>query len=222
MSTELAPIERAKQALKCVVADCERPVAIKSFGLCRAHYHRLWSGSTSTAPIHTKSACPYAPLTKEWVRFHLEYNASTGIFRRRVANSNNSVAGDVAGARAGAGYIEIKIDGKSYKAHRLAWLYVYGHLPRGDIDHANMDREDNRLKNLRAATRSQNQFNRPRLRSNKSGFKGVSWHKATSKFVAQASLNGKKCYLGVFGTPEEAAAAYRNFARRHHGEFARN
>lgn len=70
-------------------------------------------------------------------------------------------------------------------------------------------------------TRSQNGTNRGLSKGNKSGFKGVCWHKAASKWYAQITIAGKVVYLGVFDTPEEAAAVYRARAKEVHGLFYR-
>src|SRR6185369_10895033 len=96
------------------------------------------------------------------------------------------------------GYWRIFIYGKAYLGHRLVWLYVYGEWPRGDIDHVNRTRSDNRLCNLRVATRSQNLGNMGRRPVNTSGYKGVTWHKRAEKWLAQISVNRKNIYLGLF------------------------
>lgn len=160
-------------------------------------------------------------ITQEYLKRHLHYDPDTGIFTRLIANSHYSKVGELAGSLSALGYIEIRIDGIRYKAHRLAWLYMRGYMPPADIDHANMVRHDNVFANLREATRSQNQYNRPVSKKNKLGIKGVSFHKSAKKFVAQSNLNGKKICLGLFNTPEEASAAYKSFAKENHGQFAR-
>lgn len=160
-------------------------------------------------------------MTQEYLKYHLRYDPCTGLFVRLIANSQNTKVGDVAGWKSKLGYIELKIDGVFYKAHRLAILYMTGKMPDGDVDHANLDRSDNRYINLREATRSQNQFNKTIGSKNKSGFKGVNFHKASGRFIAQCSINGKKHYLGVFDAPEDASAAYRHFASKAHGQYFR-
>jgi hypothetical protein len=89
-----------------------------------------------------------AKLTAERLRKRLRYDAETGLFTRRVG-SGHAHAGDMAGSVHSTGYVRICIDGGRYTAHRLAWLYVHGVWPSGQIDHINRNRSDNRIANLR-------------------------------------------------------------------------
>jgi hypothetical protein len=157
-------------------------------------------------------------VTAERVRELLEYCEETGRFTWRIANSRAIKAGAIAGSLS-CGYRNISIDGVLYRAHRLAWLYVRGEWPNAEIDHINLNKDDNRLSNLRIASRSQNMANsRVRVKC-KSGFKGVS--KYRGRWVASIGRNGRKTHIGVFDTPEEANAAYERAALSIHGEFAR-
>jgi hypothetical protein len=88
------------------------------------------------------------------------------------------------------------------------------------VDHINGNKVDNRRANLREATLSQNQWNRTESRNNASGFKGVSFHKATGKWSAYIAVSGRMRHLGLFSTPELAHEVYCKAAREHHGEFA--
>jgi hypothetical protein len=126
---------------------------------------------------------------------------------------------DVAGWLSPEGYICFRLKGKTYKAHRAIFQMFHGYCP-DKIDHINGIRSDNRIENLRPATDSQNCMNRIVCKSNKLGIKGVNYHKASKKFIAQATLNSKKVYLGVYDTVEEAKTAYDNFIKINHGEFA--
>jgi hypothetical protein len=160
-------------------------------------------------------------LTAQRLRELFSYDPNTGVFHRRVTVAANARAGDVAGARHNRGYLTIRINQRPYLAHRLAWLYVHGELPVGDIDHANCDKTDNRISNLRISTRSQNVANTARRRSNKSGYKGVFWDKASQKWRGQVRVSGRNVYLGSFDDKESAHAAYVIAAERQFGEFAR-
>lgn len=119
--------------------------------------------------------------------------------------------GDIAGTRT-EGRIQIKFEGKFYKAHRLAWFLQTGEWPENDIDHEDNNGFNNRWKNLRKATRSQNNRNgNNKLRSdNKSGIRGVSFRKDTGKWHARFYLNGKAIMLGDFVELEDATKARRS------------
>ncbi|WP_217992144.1 HNH endonuclease signature motif containing protein [Providencia rettgeri] len=118
------------------------------------------------------------------------------------------------------GYVEIQIDGIRYKAHRLAWLYCYGVMPDKQVDHINSCKTDNRITNLREATRSQNQQNTGLTKSNKSGRKGVYFR--DGKWQAQAQINGKKYHLGRHKSIDEASKVYEEFCKEKYNEFYRH
>lgn len=87
-------------------------------------------------------------------------------------------------------------------------------------DHKNLTRADNRRRNLRPATRSQNNCNCRKQPNNTSGFVGVNWHKQREKWRAYIGVNGKHKHLGLFEDKKEAARAYDEAAKKHYGEFA--
>ena len=157
-------------------------------------------------------------LTQKDLKELLIYNTETGIFTWRVSRYRAQI-GDVAGHLNKSGYYTIRTGKKHYRVHRLVWLYVYGFEPQVAIDHINGDKSDNRLCNLREANKSQNGMNTDKRVTNTSGFKGVSFHKASGKWVAQAKLNYKHYYLGLYTTPEEASEVYQKFCSKYHGEF---
>ena len=136
------------------------------------------------------------------LRKTLSYDSSTGLFTRLRHG-----AGKVAGTVDSHGYIQISIGGKTYRAHRLVWLYVHGVFPQNDLDHINGVRHDNRLSNLRDVTRSVNLQNK-RVQSNSvTGVKGIS--PSGRGFVARIKApNQPQMYLGKFKTADEAQAAY--------------
>jgi hypothetical protein len=115
----------------------------------------------------------------------------------------------------------IGIDGKHYLAHRLAWLYVHGLWPAIEVDHWDRNRKNNRMGNLREATRSENMRNVGKTVANKSGAKGVSWSQERKKWVASIQHNKRTIALGRYETIEAAKAAYDAAALKLHGEFAR-
>jgi hypothetical protein len=109
------------------------------------------------------------------------------------------------------GYRRGSLAGRTTFAHRVVWKMAYGSEPE-HIDHINGDRADNRLINLRAVTRTQNNRNAKRRRDNTTGVTGVKWHKANRKWVAVIKNNGKDKYLGSFLTIEEATEARKKAA----------
>jgi hypothetical protein len=161
------------------------------------------------------------PLTQERLRQLLAYDKETGVFTHIAPVGARVKAGDLAGFVNDRGYVKICVDGRSYRGHHLAWLYVHGQWPSGKLDHKDRNRSNNRIDNLREATNSQNQANRAKQRNNTSGYKGVYWIEGQQKWLAKLVHKRKQYHLGLFATPEAAHEAYRAGAKRIHGEFAR-
>ena len=160
-------------------------------------------------------------LTQARLHELLDYDPDTGEFRWRKQKKKNHHAGDVAGCRAMSGYWMIHIDGRNYRAHQLAWLYMEGEWGRPVIDHCDGDPFNNRWSNLRLASHANNAANRPRLRNNTSGFKGLSFDRRTGDYIAQITKDGKRHFLGHFPTAQQAHEACVAKARELHCEFAR-
>ncbi|MGJ0580565.1 HNH endonuclease [Xenorhabdus bovienii] len=152
----------------------------------------------------------------------LTYDRNTGIFRWNLALSNRIKAGAMAGYLNDLGYIRIMINGKNYAAHRLAWIYEYGYSPDNFIDHINGDKKDNRIVNLREATPYQNMHNLKTPKTNKSGIKGVYWHKRDNKWAVQIQINGKKISLGYFRCINDAKKTIMDAREKYHANFARH
>lgn len=145
-------------------------------------------------------------ITQARLKEVLHYDPNSGVFTNRAARGANAAKGYTAGAPCG-GYLVIQIDYRNYKAHRLAWLYVYGYCPENDIDHINRIPSDNRIDNLREASRSCNVRNSKTRKDNTSGIRGVSWNKAERKWVAYIQISGKRKPLGTYDTKLQAAQA---------------
>jgi hypothetical protein len=159
------------------------------------------------------------PLTHAELTRLFDYDPETGVFTARVARHSVRI-GAKAGCVAPDGYIQISVYGKKYKAHRLAWFYMYGCWP-SEIDHINLDKIDNRFSNLREATNAQQNSNRPAQRNNACGKKGVHFAKHASKWRAQIMKDKRFIHIGYFDSIEAAHRAYAAAARIHFGEFAR-
>jgi len=153
-------------------------------------------------------------LTASLLRSLLRYDPSSGLFSWRKDES-------AAGWIENTGYIRIKINGRTYQAHRLAWLYVKGEWPVARIDHADCNKGNNRFANLREASDSDNSKNQ-RLRSdNFLGVKGVRLHES-GKYQARIYVDGKFKSLGLFSTAEEARLVRDRTISEIHGPFARS
>ena len=150
---------------------------------------------------------PRPELSAEYLRLVLHYEPETGIFTWKVRTSPRIKVGDIAGCPEGGGYLQIRVCSRGYKAHRLAWLHVYGEWPKEQLDHINRNRSDNRIANLREVTNKQNQQNRSKSSNNTSGHQGVHWDKRDSKWRARIRHNQKDIYLGLFENLEEALSA---------------
>lgn len=162
-------------------------------------------------------------LTQEQARQILDYDPDTGVFRWRRRQDvglawNNRNAGKIAGHVSVKGHVHVMVNRQRIYAHRLAWLIMTGGYPGADIDHINGDKSDNRFSNLRAASRAENNYNRAIQRNNKTGVKGVYPYK--NRFRSQIVVDGNIKHIGVFGTLDEAKAAYEKAAAQYHGEFA--
>ena len=140
-------------------------------------------------------------ITQELLKERYHYDPLTGVFTNRKRLSPVAPEGAVAGCTENNGYRSISIHGKMYRLHRLIWLYVYGKLPDGNIDHINRIRDDNRLSNLRDVPQSTNTHNK------EPGKKGCKKTKS-GRYNAVIKINNKQVYLGTYDTQEEAHAAY--------------
>lgn len=159
-------------------------------------------------------------ITQSELRALFDYDAETGVFTRRVDMALHKFkAGSPAGLGKHGSHAQIKIRGRSYKTHRLAWLYVYGEWPNGWLDHVNRNPSDNRIANLRVATPSQNKMNCDLRADNSSGHKGVTWVSSRRRWVSHCTVNKVRKQLGYFKDKQAAIDAYETYAKAHHGDF---
>jgi hypothetical protein len=163
-------------------------------------------------------------LTAERLREVLDYDVETGEFRwkprpEKVGGGwhrkifNQRYAGKRAGCPDAYGYIQITVDGRNYKAHRLAWLLVHGVLPADQsIDHRDGDPASNAISNLRLANPAQQMANQRRRKTAKPGAKGCYWSPRDKRWAAAIWQNGKRIPLGYHRELEDAKAAYAKAA----------
>jgi hypothetical protein len=158
-----------------------------------------------------------ADITANDLRRLLRYDPETGLFTwlERTGNArwNAQFANKPAGSLDPGGYVKVL---KQW-AHRLAWLYMHGEWPKGQIDHINGKRDDNRLANLRDGTRKANMENRHTANKKRSGLPlGVTFDKRRGDYSISLTHNYRRIYRGSFATPEEAHTAYLIAKRKHH------
>jgi hypothetical protein len=139
----------------------------------------------------------------------INYDPTTGFFTWKVKTCRKVVAGKRVGGLNRLGYVQIKINKVFYYGHRLAWFYVHGKFPEQEIDHINGNTADNRIVNLRLASRSQNNQNKAARIDCASGVRGVMRRKDTGRWTAQIRVKKKSISLGCFDSLESAAAARR-------------
>lgn len=130
-------------------------------------------------------------------------------------------AGTKAGGINSNGYSAITLNGFRYLEHRLIFLMLKGYLP-SFIDHINLNRLDNRIENLREATKSQNNYNTGLRKDNKTGVKNVSWHKGNNRWVVTVRVNGHKKHIGSFADLELADLVAIEARDKYHKEFAKH
>lgn len=156
-------------------------------------------------------------ITQQRLKEVLYYHPKSGDFVWLIDSVRASV-GEQAGTLDG-GYIRIKIDGKKYRAHRLAWLYMMGEMPVDQVDHEDRVKHHNDWDNLREANGVQQNGNKDLQRNNTCGERGVSLWKGKWRAVIYKAK--KQQFLGYFESKDDAAVAYRAAAKQHFGDFVR-
>jgi hypothetical protein len=157
------------------------------------------------------------PLTAQLLKSLMRYEPETGVFVRLAGGTGGAKPGMPCGFQRPNGYIDIKVKGRIYRAHRLAWFYMTGSWPTEQIDHINGQRDDNRWANLRDCSPTVNCQNRIRpRRGSRSGLIGASWCNTKKRWVATIGCDGRIHRLGAFRTAEAAHAEYLKAKRRLH------
>ncbi len=144
-------------------------------------------------------------LTQERVRELFEYRED-GQLIWRVSRGNGVRVGAVAGTLDSHGYLQVGVDGRYYRLHRIVWLYHYGYFPETGLDHIDQVKLHNRIENLREVSHTCNTRNTGNPRDNTSGVKGATWDRARGSWHAQITVAKRNYNLGRFDCLVEAAA----------------
>lgn len=165
-------------------------------------------------------------LTQKKLKEILHYDSNSGLFIWKIRAAKRIKPGDIAGclfeSQSKKKYIRITISGKRYFVHNLAWLYVHGHFPDNEIDHADGNGTNNKIKNLSDVVRLENGKNKRLSVNNKSGHVGVHWHCRDKRWQAYIMVNKKSLYLGTFTDKNKAievrkAASIKYNYHKNHG-----
>jgi len=152
-------------------------------------------------------------LTRGLIHELFSYDKKTDILFWKVSRSGIKASGE-AGCINNHGYRAVKINGKSYHAHRLIWLYVNGEFPK-ELDHINHNRADNRIENLREVSRTENLQNASLYKNNLSGVIGVHCCESSKKWGAYITVNYRRKHLGYFTNKKDAIEARKKAERKH-------
>jgi hypothetical protein len=158
-------------------------------------------------------------ITQAELKKLLDYNSETGVFTWKVSPARQVFSGDIAGTKRKDGYIQIKVKNKLILSHRLAWIYMYGYLPKY-IDHINGQRDDNRIINIRKVSNQQNSLNSKISKNNTSGIKGVYWDKSRNKWTVRLSIDGKCKFFKRFDDIDLAKLVIEEVRNKYHGKYA--
>lgn len=147
-------------------------------------------------------------LTQARLKELLNYDPLTGVFSWLVPK-HKCVVGEPCGSPHCKGYVQLRVEGYNYLAHRLAFLYMLGVFPKNGVDHIDGVRNNNAWANLRACNSSENQQNLGGpMSQNLTGFLGVDFIKKRGVYRARIKLNYRQYHIGYFPTAELAHAAY--------------
>lgn len=160
-------------------------------------------------------------LSADKFRELFRYDPETGSLARLARAGGRACQAGHAGYVDPRGYPRVQINRRSHLVHRLAFLYMTGRWPDGDVDHIDGNTGNNKWSNLRIATKAQNLANAKRSKHNTSGFKGVYFRSDRQKWCAEIRTERRRIWLGVYETREEAVSVRKTATTKYHGEFAR-
>lgn len=165
-------------------------------------------------------------ISTQRLRSLVDYDLETGVFVWKESKGRRK-AGERVGclyySTSGNEYWQMMVGGYRSTAHRFAWVWCGGVIPEGKvIDHIDGNGLNNRIDNLRVVTPQENALNRKTSKGNTSGFPGVSFSRAHQLWRGQLAFEGQRFHLGLFETPEKAAAEVEGLRKQLYGNFNRN
>lgn len=146
----------------------------------------------------------------EKIKIAIDYDPDTGLLKWKDANWSGKKQGWFCGTLSGGGYLKVMINGNRYAVHRIAWAVTHGYWPENDIDHIDGERTNNKIENLREATRSMNCRNAKKPKNNTSGFIGVGFCNRQKLWFAKIRVDGVLMNLGYFRSIEGAIQSRKN------------
>lgn len=155
-------------------------------------------------------------LTQEYLKECFDYIDGVLYWKRKPSKS--LPIGIKAGCNDKDGYLMVSLDNKIYKVHRLIFMMFHGYFPLV-VDHIDGNKQNNKIENLRGCTKAENSWNSKKHFDNKSGVKGVYFHKKSNKWMARCTANKKTNYLGLFDSLNDAEKAVQNFRVNLHKQF---
>lgn len=148
--------------------------------------------------------------------FTVDYESGTLIRRVSTYRAQKEA---VAGYKANNGYLAVSVVGVRALVHRVIWAIHYDAWPEGDIDHIDNDKTNNRIPNLRMATKSQNSMNTRIRKDSTTGIKGVCYNSANSNYRVRLIKDNTPVEVGSFLTIQAAAEAVKLARKKIHGDF---
>lgn len=162
-------------------------------------------------------------MSEAYVHEHMEYSETLGgvVWKKRPWRTRSVIGALVGTCR--ARYRVVNAQRRQLYCHHVVWFLVNNAWPKHELDHKNLDGCDNRIDNLREATRLQNARNViSKKRTAKGRLKGAFTHPDFgNRWHAQIVVDRKQIYLGSFKSEQEAHDAYCRASQKYHGEFSR-
>lgn len=155
-------------------------------------------------------------ITQEQLKNMFDYDDEKGILIRKRDKYGREYNQPCGNKPTQHGYGALKINGRSYRVHRLIWLFHYGEFPSEFIDHIDGNKMNNRIDNLRTVSNQINNHNNKIRTDNTSGYPNVYWHKGTRKYQVRITVDGKENFIGLYATFSDAILAAMLAKIEHH------